>query len=184
MMKYLALILFSIFLALGNYQESLDDGISVDQAEIILDYNYQNGIIISEDTRVIANENNCANTSINNNPTRSMQSLEINSYYMKAGDDNISYSYSDENLEKVDSNLTKTIISEAKSRTRDEVSMGYFSASVYSFWPSNFNIVVALDEPEDESLASTVLGEFLYKNDKFVCEIDASGNVRNAYLLQ
>lgn len=150
--------------------------IIINNCEIMLNYNYQNGIIISENTHIAITDNRAVNTTLNQN--MSFRTKEEMSY--READ---TYEVTYENnimIKKRDSHYDyKEVQDERIRKIAEDVKTRYPLATelnITSFKDGKYNIVYIEKQVEGKDY-TTHLETVFYKNAKYVQKIETHGNL-------
>lgn len=171
----------SFFNALSSEREILSN------ADLILYYNYQSGIVISEDTIIAVSGDRCLNISDSNLP-RNLKGSHLSpipyDIDFKDGKMNIE-SYKDKSLISVDPSKLEKIAMDSLGRVGlkyDVSKLADYEIDVEKLDSSDY-YVVTVDKRFPNGGGGTVIGEFIYKDVLCRCDIDPSGSLTSANLL-
>lgn len=141
----------------------------LNNCDALIKYNYQNGIVISEDTYIAVINNKAKNITLQVNPfNRKGEKVEVE-YYDVVYNDNIEITTLDENRNdvKVEDEKLKSIAKNAKEKSS-------------SAKGGNIEYIKELDisiiELTSEENSGTILGEYLYHNTDYIQKISTHGS--------
>lgn len=173
-----------IFVCTAFHEKNL-----LSSANLILVYNYQNGIVISEDTIIAVSDGQCSAVSDSNLYENTPGTrLKVVSYDVNVEDDElIVSSYDDKDLLDVDIEKIKQIASDSLRHTTsaDEDERGdRKEINVWTLGDSEYYVVDVVKWPMDRTKAGTGIGEFVYKGTSYNCTLHSVGNLKQAILLK
>lgn len=144
----------------------------VNKCDYILKYNYQNGIIISEDTYIAIINNKPLSVTLQKNIfDRNGKQYEVEEYKAIYNDEvEISIINSNYKEEIVDNRKIKEVALAAKEKNKDAK-----SAFIYSLSGGEYTIIDLLSEKG----SGTILGEYFYYNGKYIKSIETKGNLES-----
>ena len=159
----------------------LNDATSFHSANIVLNFKYQSGFS-SSSSRVIVGDNECSTSSTGNDFNGKLEPLEITSYSVEKGGKQVTQSYKDEELSGIDLELTARIVADSKKHIKKEFEDETYCASIEKLGQSGYYIISNIRGDSDSGgCGGLLLGDYVYKDDVFVCEVDVSGDIDKAY---
>ena len=165
--KYIVIMVIPAVLFLFTYTFEL---YIINKCEYLLKYNYQNGIIISEDTYIAIINGKTTSVTLQKNifDRKGVSTSKLN--YDIAYTNGIELSTRDSRYNKIiiDNKDIEKIAMDAKERcpSAKGASIDYFSEGKY-----------AIIELTSEEKSGTLLGEYLYHNGKYVEKIRTGGSL-------
>ena len=182
------IILPFIFLLLAFAQEVT----LLNNAEMIITFEYNIGIINTEVTQLAVNKENCNTFTISKNYklghyiTKSTTNYDIEE--SDNGDIIISSEYFDPELNNIDIELAKKIYKDDKYKKSSSAIQLYeddeeieYKGILTKLDDTNYYIIDHLISKKDSG-GGTLLGSAIYYKDVFIDNIEASGNIENIYL--
>lgn len=159
------------------------DIILFNNAALVLDFNYQNGFVTSTNTRVVVSDNSCTRVNTSISPNAKLDQIEEFHYRVGIGAAQVTDSYEDEELKGIDLNLSERIIADSKKHAGEEIDNDRYCASITKLGSSDFYIInnIMVSKGKNYGCGGQSLGEYVYKNDKFVCELHASGGLKSVF---
>ena len=144
----------------------------INKCDYILKYNYQNGIIISEDTYIAIINNKPLSVTLQKNIfDRNGKQYEGEEYKAIYNDEvEISIINSNYKEEIVDNRKIKEVALAAKEKNKDAK-----SAYVYYLPEGEYTIIKLLSGKD----SGTILGEYFYYNGKYIKSIETNGNLES-----
>lgn len=196
------LLLFSIFLVNKQKKFKMQQLNYVNNSELIIETNYQNGIIISETSIYAISENFCEKITIPINLSDykyTNKNLPNNQYYIKykndMADDYEIKSNTDPQLNKLDEKIVKSILLDAKKnhsnankKFSDDPKYNKYAtlinrATLTCFENSDYYLI-SIEYKENDSSAYIIVNEMIYKGKKFINEILLDGEVESLITME
>lgn len=142
----------------------------LNNCDALIEYNYQNGIVISEDTYIAVINNKAKNITLQVNPfNRKGEEVEVE-YYNVVYNDNIEITTLDDNHNtiKVEDEKLKSIAKNAKEKSSSA------KGGTIEYIKELDISIIALTSEENYG---TMLGEYLYHNTDYIQKISTHGDI-------
>lgn len=163
----------------------------LNNCDLVLEFNYQNGIVISETTRVTVGKNFCKEISISEEfKNKEAKHLEYYTYDIeenKGGEIVITSDYDDPELLEIDTEIIKEIYmddsySKSKNALRlyEDESNVVYKGIITKIGNTDYYIVEHLISTEDRG-GGTGLGSAIFYGTTFVDDIDVAGSIDVIY---
>ena len=144
----------------------------INKCDYLLKYNYQNGIIISEDMYIAIIKNKPVTVTLEKNIfDRKGKSSRVKKYEV-IYNDKVEISTRDSNYEKeiIDSKIIKEIALDSKEKCKDAKS------ALITYLPEEEYAIVELLSDEG---SGTLIGEYFYHNEKYIKNIRTNGDLES-----
>lgn len=185
--SFITIILIILPILLFSYS-FLREYYLIKNSELIIESNYQDGIITSEDYRYAISENYCKEVTINIPKNANEKKIEHYTYYINFIDDSDDYeieeNYIDEDLRYLDKTVAEKILLDAKHNhnnlenysnpilDKDEIiinytSITYFKDTDYYFVELGYN----------HNNVTSIVNKMIYKGENFIGELNISGSI-------
>ena len=145
----------------------------INNCKYLLEYNYQNGFIQTDNTYIAIINNKPVTTTLQTNLfKRKGTNVDDLYYHIVYNDDDIEISMRDSNGKKIiiENEVLKNIALNAKERCSSAK-----GASLHYFSDGNYAII----ELTSENVYGTLLGEYFYHNNTYIQDINTHGNLKS-----
>lgn len=162
------------------------------KSDLVLTFNYQNGIVISEDTRVAISKDFCKKISISEKfKNKKANNLEYYTYDIEENENGeliITSEYDDPMLMEINTEIVKKIYKD-ESYTKNETALRLYedeSNAVYrgiitKIVGTDYYIVDYLISRDSNTGGGTGLGSAIFYGSTFIDDIDVSGSLDSVY---
>ena len=167
----------------------------IKNSELIIESDYQNGIITSENYRYAISENYCKEVTINIPQNLNDKKIEHYIYYINFIDNSDNYeiekNYIDEDLKYLDKTVAEKILLDAKHNhnnlenysnpilNKDEIVIN--SASITYFKDTDYYFVEIGYNHDD---VTSIVNAMIYKGENFIGELNISGSIKSATYIE
>lgn len=169
--KFLLLLLIPIMILLITY---FHESVALKNSDYILTYNYQNGIVTSETNRYAINSKGCTKFDIGNKLIDNSTFVNYKDYDIYSDNKGIYFDV-DIDLSREEQDIIKRIIRDSLPKNSGKVN--YYDSYIIKIKGSNYYIIENKKTSAPELDYGSVLGEYIYYNDKRICKINAPGDL-------
>lgn len=186
---WIILIVIPIIMALAGYFYEIN---ILNNCNLVLTFNYQNGIVISENTKVAINETSCKEISIGESFKRE-SGKNVDFYYYnveenESGEIVVTSEYDDPSLSEIDIKIVEEIYKAdnyEKNKTAlklyDDEPNAVHKAIVIKIKGTDYYIVDYLISREASIGGGTGLGSAIFYGSDFIDNLNVSGDLDSAY---
>lgn len=177
---YIVMIVFPVVFIVISFISEL---IVLNNSNLLVTFNYQNGIIESKDTRFAIGENFCKEISINEKFVK--KSFKINEYinynikYNEKINEYSITSYDDPNLENIDVEIAKKIFEDIEVNNNERKR---HNASLIKIIGTDYYIIRHCISHYDNQSGGSVIAEYVYQGINKINNINSIGSIEDVFV--